>query len=324
MTADRVSDLPTTTVVIACHELANLPGILAAIESVHAQTRKASGCVVAVDHNPALAAALGDVDGVQVVENTSVHRGASATRNAGAAAARTDVVAFLDDDEVAAPDWLEQLLPPLAEVSVVGVGGRYVPLWTSARPVWFPDELAWVVGAHHSGQPTVQSTVRNVWSGNMAVKADLFDKIEGFRLGFGKAGGVSRPEDTDLCIRLAKVVEGGRWVYVPTAAIEHTVPGDRATFGFYVRRCYAEGRGKIELRDVIGDADVLDTERDYLRRTIPLGFLRHLRHAARAAIGGDGRTALAALSRAGAICVGIGAAAVGGAVSTIALRRGRG
>jgi glucosyl-dolichyl phosphate glucuronosyltransferase len=313
---------PPTTVVIACHRTENLPAVRTAVESVSAQTVPAAACVVAVDHNADLAAAVEELPGVTVVQNLSEHRGASATRNAGAAEVATEVVAFLDDDETATATWLENLLPPLADPRVVGTGGRYVPRWEDHRPAWFPDELAWTVGGHHSGQPDHEARVRNVWSGNMAVRTALFRAVGGFRSGFGKTGSTSRPEDTDLCIRVARTVEDGHWVYVPTAEILHAVPADRSTFGFYVRRCYAEGRGKIELRDVLDDPRALDTERDYLRRTIPLGVAGHLADAGRA-LTAAGRRAEAArsLARAGAVVVGVGAAGIGGAAGVAARRR---
>ena len=48
--------------------------------------------------------------------------------------------------------------------------------------------------------------MRNVWASNMAVRRAAFDAAGGFREDFGKVGAVSRPEDTDLCLR----VTGGR------------------------------------------------------------------------------------------------------------------
>lgn len=298
--------------VVATHRLENLASLMHTVQSAFAQTLAPSQVVVAVDHSPGLADAVRkNVPNVTVVENDSDHRGASATRNAGAAVCTTPVVAFLDDDEIAEPDWLATLVPPLAEDHVVGTGGRYVPAWEGRRPGWFPDELAWTVGGHHSGMPDVAAPVRNVWSGNMAVKADVFHGVGGFRAGFGKTGARSRPEDTDLCIRMANSSPGGTWIYVPEARIEHHVPQERSNFGFYVRRCYAEGRGKIDLRDANPDVDALSTERDYLRRTIPRGVATNMAEAGRS------------LARAGAIVVGVGAAGVGAVASSANARRRR-
>ena len=47
-------------------------------------------------------------------------------------AAGGDVVAFLDDDAVAAPDWLEQLLSYPIVLARAGRGGLIEPGWTGA------------------------------------------------------------------------------------------------------------------------------------------------------------------------------------------------
>ena len=206
--------------------------------------------ILAVDHNPVLSASLRmQLPDVRVVDNDSEFRGASGTRNAGAQAADTEFLAFLDDDEIAEPDWLATLMSAFVDPDVVGTGGRYLPEWDVRRPSWFPDELAWVVGGHHTGMPDSAARVRNVWSGNMAVRANIFDKVGGFRTDFGKVGARSRPEDTDLCIRMAAAVPGGYWMYLPEARIRHAVPVDRSSFAFYLRRCWAEGTGKDRIEE---------------------------------------------------------------------------
>jgi glucosyl-dolichyl phosphate glucuronosyltransferase len=137
----------------------------------------------------------------------------------------------------------------------------------------------------------------------MAVRRDAFEAVGGFRSGFGKVGSMSRPEDTDLCIRVGAAGPQSDWVYVPTAVIDHEVPAQRATFAFFLRRCYWEGAGKIELSAHLGADRDLGDERSYLLHTLPAAFLRDLT---------TGRFA-----RAGAILAGVLAAALGGAVSLV-------
>lgn len=303
---------PSVTVVIACYNEGNWTAILDAARSALTQVPRSPSVVVAVDHNEILSTRLRrEVPGISVVDNLSGHRGASGTRNAGAEAARTEFLAFLDDDEIAEPDWLLQLLQPFTDPAVIGTGGRYLPVWDRRRPAWFPDEFAWVVGGHHTGMPVHAAPVRNVWSGNMAVRADVFRQVGGFRTDFGKVGSRSRPEDTDLCIRIAASRPGTHWMYLPAARIHHTVPADRSSFAFYLRRCYAEGRGKIELNEAVAAEGTLDVERDYLRRTIPAGISKHLRDAGSAA------------GRAAAIVAGISAAGAGALLSTLFARSRR-
>ena len=294
---------PSASVVIACHTEERFEMLLRAVASARSQTPAPSQVIVAVDHNDRLCERLrAEVEGIEVVDHRG-DRGASGTRNAGAALARAPLLAFLDDDVQARPGWLSELVTPLADPSVVGSGGMTQPAWQGPRPAWFPDEFGWVVGASHAGLPTTRARVRNVWSENMAVRREAFESVGGFRSGFGKVGRTSRPEDTDLCIRVSAATPQSDWVYVPTAVIDHEVPAERAAFGFFLRRCYWEGAGKIELSAHLGADRDLGDERSYLVRTLPRAFLRDL--------------TTGAFARAGAILAGVVAAALGGAVSLV-------
>ena len=234
------------SVVIACYTEERLGSMESALTSLRKQSLEPRQVILAVDNNPSLVNRLVDqFDWVTVVLNTG-GRGASATRNRGVQAVGTPYTAFLDDDETADPDWLLELMRPFADASVVGTGGKYEPVWAAGKPKWFPDEFAWVVGGAYEGLPTVTSPVRNVWSGNMAVRTDAFRRVGGFRTEFGKQDAAAEPEDTDLSYRTA-AASGQHWVYVPSAVINHDVPADRASTRFFISRCFAEGHGKAAM-----------------------------------------------------------------------------
>jgi glycosyltransferase involved in cell wall biosynthesis len=259
--------------------------------------------VLAVDHNSRLAARLRVAyPAVQVVEN-GFDRGVSGNRNSGALAARGQVLAFLDDDCFAAPDWLALLCQHLDRAEVIGVGGRIVAHWPRRRPSWFPDEFDWVIGASYRGLPDTCETVRNVWSGNMAVKRDRFTAVGGFQVGFGKLGAVNKPEDTDLCIRLGARFPEQVWLYEPAAVVEHQIPAGKVTPGFFLRRCWNEGVGKAALRSLVG-SEATTAERNYARRTLPRGVARGI---ADSVSGRDRRGVLQSV----AICVGLLVTAAG-------------
>lgn len=250
------------SVVMAVHTEERLENIRAALESLRRQHLKPQAVIVAVDNNDALASLLEEqFDWVTVVTNRN-HRGASATRNRGVEVVETEYTAFLDDDETADPTWLEELTGPFSEPDVVGTGGKYQPMWPTQMPTWFPPEFEWVVGGSYQGLPTVTAPVRNVWSGNMAVRTESFRKVGGFSVDFGKRGTLPQPEDTDLCIRMAAAAQG-HWMYVPTATINHVVPPSRATLRFFVSRCFTEGSGKAAMKNRHASESVIDTERKY-------------------------------------------------------------
>ncbi len=271
----RVVDGPSVSVIIAAFDSARWGRTVQAIRSVQAQTHLADELVLVVDHNDELLArALAEVTDLRVVSSTHA-RGASGARNAGVDASTGTAVAFLDDDAVADPKWLEALLAALVRPGVLGVGGRLVPMWPTVGPRWFPPEFNWVVGASYRGMPEVATPVRNVWGGSMALRRCDFDAIGGFREGFGKLGGVSRPEDTDLCLRLAAACPGRDWVYVPTAVARHWVPPAHTHPRFFLSRCWQEGRGKASLAGVDGPA-ALTSERTYARSLLLHGITKGL------------------------------------------------
>jgi glycosyltransferase involved in cell wall biosynthesis len=267
------------------------------------QTRPPLEVIVAVDGSPALLRRVeAELPEVRAVLNTGVG-GASGARNAGAAVARGDVLAFLDDDTRASRTWLADLVSALVEVpGTVGVGGGVGGDWPGgAAPRWFPPEFLWAVGVSHEGMPGSRSRVRNVWSENMALWRSAFVGAGGFRDGFGKVGSSSRPEDTELCIRVARGT-GRSWVFVPDAQVVHAVPWTRTTWGFFVRRCWAEGRGKAEMAALSEDG-ALTSERDHVLVAIPRGVIRDVG----AALTGD----LWGLTRAATAAAGVLAAAGG-------------
>jgi GT2 family glycosyltransferase len=261
------------SVVLPCYTEKRLESIRSALESLRKQSLEPRQVVVAVDNNPELADTLRrEFDWATVALNEG-GRGASATRNRGVEVVDTAITAFLDDDETADPDWLCELAAPFAESDVVGTGGTYEPAWETAKPTWFPDEFGWVVGGSYLGLPTVKAPIRNVWSGNMAVRTAEFRRVGGFRTDFGKQGAASQPEDTDLCIRVAEA-SGKTWMYVPSAVIRHEVPAARASFRFFVERCYSEGAGKAAMRSNLTGSAV-QAEHGYVRATA-LAALRRL------------------------------------------------
>lgn len=298
------------SVVIACHSAERWASLTRAIESATSQHPAPAVVIVAVDHNPVLSARVrSGFPHIAVADNDRV-RGASVTRNVGAELATTPLLAFLDDDATAHPGWLATLLVPFADPDVIGTGGGVDGVWETGQPAWFPDEFGWVVGASYTGLPEQTAPVRNVWSENMAVRREAFERVGGFSAEFGKLGHTSRPEDTDLCIRMAATTARGCWTYVPGARVDHAVPRGRSTLRFFLRRSFSEGRGKVEMsRKLAGHRD-LGSERAYLRVTLPVGVARRLAAGLRHRRGRD-------LAQAAAILAGILAAAAGGALSLV-------
>jgi GT2 family glycosyltransferase len=312
-TDDGRRSAPTISVVICAYTEQRWDDVLAAVRSVQRQSVAPLEVILVVDHNPALyerlKAALPDV---RVVENRE-ERGLSGGKNTGVALARGSVVAFLDDDAVAEPEWLHHLGAGYELPEVLGVGGRTLPLWETGRPRWFPEEFDWVVGCTFVGrQPGI---VRNLLGGNASFRREVFDLAGGFPSQLGRSTRDSRPlgcEETEFCIRVSQHRHGAVFLFEAKAVIWHRAPRARERFSYFRSRCYAEGLSKALVSRSVGAADALSAERQYAAVTLRRGLVRGLADAAH----GD----RAGLARAGAIAAGLVAATAGYAVGMVQSR----
>jgi GT2 family glycosyltransferase len=275
-----VSD-PAVSVVICTYTAGRWGDLVAAVRSVRAQQLGGVEVVVAVDHNPGLQARVAhDLDGVIAVANRGA-RGLSDTRNAGIAAARAPVIAFLDDDCIAGPTWLVTLLAHFAAPGVVGAGGAVAAAWDDRRPAWFPAEFDWVVGCSYRGLPDTASAVRNPIGASMAFRRDILEAIGGFRDGVGRVGSVPLGcEETELCLRIQARLPAARIVYDPAAVVAHRVPAARGRWRYFAARCWAEGRSKAIVARLAGRRRGLAAERAHAMRALPAGVVAGLRDAA--------------------------------------------
>jgi hypothetical protein len=182
--------LPTVTVVVCAYTTERWDWLLSLIDSIRAQTYSPQKVVVVIDHNEELYARLaGIVDDVTVVRNSGP-RGLSGARNTGLDTVDSDIVAFIDDDAEAAPDWLERLAALYDDPDVLAVGGRVDPIWEAGRPGFLGHELDWIVGCSHRGMPRVASEVRNVIGANMSFRLSVIRQVGGFNLSLGRQGSV--------------------------------------------------------------------------------------------------------------------------------------
>jgi cellulose synthase/poly-beta-1,6-N-acetylglucosamine synthase-like glycosyltransferase len=206
--------------------------------------------------------------------------GASAARNLGVQHAEGDIIAFLDDDVVAAPDWAEELVRTyLEDDSVVGVAGSAEPLWEDSRMDWFPVELYWIFGCtgwmgweattETGHAPTMNASYRR----EALEMAGLFSTVLGLQRGkwsealtkWREVGG----EDGELSMRVRRVT-GKRIVFNPKVRVSHKVPKSKLALGAIAQRSWAVGRERQMFRKLFSSEErkVIYGEFSLLRRIL--------------------------------------------------------
>ncbi len=151
----------------------------------------------------------------------------SIARNAALDGVETRWAAFIDDDEVASPDWLEELYA--AAEGAEAVIGQSVAQYGPALPGWAAR------CDFHSNRIT--GRVDNAYTSNALLDVDfLRRKNIRFREELGRTGG----EDTLLFRQLAE--SGGRIVYRPESVVYEEVPPTRASMTWVFRRMYRAGQ----------------------------------------------------------------------------------
>lgn len=227
--------------------------------------------------------------------------GAGQARNTAAEQAQGEILAFLDDDATAEATWLEELIKPYSDPSVLAVGGAPYPRYEAERPLWFPSQFDWVFGCVYDGLPTTTSPYPRLIGANMSVRADALKRVGGFHsIDF---------DDMDMCHRMVALGSTNSVVFTPSAMVYHYVPAERATWTYFWHRCLYVNRAKVRAHHDMGAASSFRPDVAFVVRTMTIGIKREVTLVFR----GDWHGVL----RIGAILVGVASSGAGNMIGRV-------
>ena len=235
------------SVVVCGYTLERTEVLCDCIESALSQTYEPIEVVVVIDGNDELAEIIEDRFGedtrVQIVENDS-NRGISYSRTRGGEEATGEIVAFIDDDAVAEPDWIERLVEVYESTDALAVGGYVAPNWVEGKPAFFPEEFYWLVGCTEREFATDGDEVRNTYGSNISYKRDVFLAVGGYDVNTGRKGDRHiQAHEAPVGIRIREQYDRGM-IYVEDAVVHHTLFAYRGNFRWLVARSFWQGVSK--------------------------------------------------------------------------------
>ncbi len=182
--------------------------------------------------------------------------GLSNARNTGWRQARGRWVAYLDDDAVAAPDWLTGLHRTFVDEAIrpACVGGQILPNWEAPAPAWLHPSLhGHLTIIDWSREPQEVRKPHLVAGANIAFERAVLERVGGFNPALGRHGAkLLSGEEKEVVVKILRL---GRPVwYQPAASVQHFVPAARLTRSWFLDRARWQGRsnGIIRLEELAG------------------------------------------------------------------------
>jgi glycosyltransferase involved in cell wall biosynthesis len=186
--------------------------------------------------------------------------GLSVARNTGAKAACSPILAYLDDDAIATPDWLQHLYKAYQHNEKLAIaGGRVTLLWVDGitPPPWLSDGLAGNLGAYDLGNSVVYVdrpglTPRGL---NYSIRREFLEQIGGFDPNLGRVG-KNLLSNEELHMTNLALQTGWQVAYLPDALVAHHVAPERVKQSWFLSRGWWQGISECYREQIAGEAGV--------------------------------------------------------------------
>ena len=240
---------PTIAAIICTHNRASYLG--AAIDSLLSQDCEDYEILVvdnaSTDQTAEIVKARSDTEGGQaclryVYEPTL---GLSVARNRGAAETTATILAYLDDDAEASPQWLRVLQTAYAQQDSLAIAGGRVDLrWPPGRtvPPWMSQELMSALGIMNLGDTPVAITSPNLTPRgvNYSIRRSFLESVGGFDPSLGRVG-TKLLSNEELYMTELALKQGWQVGYFPEALVYHHVAPERLKRSWFFRRSWWQG-----------------------------------------------------------------------------------
>jgi glycosyltransferase involved in cell wall biosynthesis len=187
--------------------------------------------------------------------------GVSLARNAGAWAARTPFIAYIDDDAIPAIDWVESILEAIAQPGrrPALIGGRILPKWEAPLPAWWPASLRGVLSIiEHEGNGEYRTAAvphgLEPYAANMVVHVLSLLAAGGFGCALGRHGN-SLLSDEEVQLAWTLQDAGYSVQYDSRIVVYHQIQARRLDPAWLLSRLYWQGASHVLTQRLLHQPD---------------------------------------------------------------------
>jgi glycosyltransferase involved in cell wall biosynthesis len=197
------------------------------------------------------------------------HLGLTHARLRGFHESRSEILLYIDDDNVLAPDYIREVLDAMnAEPKLGALGGKSIPRYEAPPPAWFP-----ALGINLACRDLGDAPLRASWNGcpaderaypacapigaGMAVRREAcgayFRAVtqDSLRAGLDRRGtSLASAGDNDIVMSI--LAAGWTVAYLPQLRLEHLIPARRLTRDYLADYAYSTNRTWVSVLDVHG------------------------------------------------------------------------
>ena len=183
--------------------------------------------------------------------------GVSLARNAGAWAARTQFIAYIDDDAIPATDWVETILNAIVQPGrrPALIGGRILPKWEAPLPSWWPASLRGVLSIiEHEGRGEYRTAAvpkdLEPYAANVVVHVLSLLAAGGFGGAIGRYGN-SLLSDEEVQLAWTLQDAGYSVRYDSRITVHHQIQARRLEPEWLLARLYWQGASTVLTRRML-------------------------------------------------------------------------
>ena len=178
---------------------------------------------------------------INIIYDCEPEQNISLARNRAIKNATGNLIAYMDDDELPEPIWLQKLYQAFNEFSVDGVLGPVIPFYKEPPPEWLIrsrlcERKSFVTG-------TMLRSTKYMRTGNVLFCRKI---IEGMELPFDPKFGRTGGEDAEFFYRM--LLADCSFVWCNEAQVKEEVPRERQKLEYYVRRALVRGVSEADVQ----------------------------------------------------------------------------